>query len=77
MGLFAYLAQNFVHRLHSDIKDFRNDLGRLDGRLASLQTEIHRNTTELAVTRQETKALWRAVDGAYQRASDNGITCED
>lgn len=72
LALVSYLARSYAARIHDDLKSLRSAIDKLDGRLTGLQAEIHRNTIELAVGRQEVKALWRAVDGAYERASDNG-----
>ncbi len=37
-------------------------VNRLIGRFDSLETRAHAHTTEIAVVKNEMKALWRAVD---------------
>ena len=63
MAGFTALVRSYFDRIHKDVSC-------LTGRLDQIQTTLGENTKEIAVTRQEVKALWRYVDGGFNRASD-------
>lgn len=69
LGVFTFLVRSFFSRISSDLKELQSLVDKLGGRLDAIQNDIHRNTVETAVMKQELRAVWRFVD-AEPRASD-------
>lgn len=69
-GVFAYLVRYYFSGLRKDIKSVQKDVARTSGHIDALATELRANTVQLAITSTEIRALWRTVDGAYERTSD-------
>jgi ABC-type antimicrobial peptide transport system permease subunit len=71
VAVFSYLVKSYFKKIHDEIAGLRLCLGRLDGRLDALSSEIRANTVEGAQVRTEIKAVWRFIDGAHKRATDH------
>ncbi len=70
IGLLTFLVRSYFSRIQKDIADVRSSVDRFEGRFSSIADEMHRATVEMAVTRQEMKAVWKVLDGANRRSSD-------
>lgn len=70
VGLFTFLVKSFFGRIHDDLKTLRSSVDKLDGRFDLLQGEGRQTVTELAVVRQELKAVWRFVDRMNEEADE-------
>lgn len=69
-GVLLFLVKSFVGRIGEDLAELKATIQKFDGRFEAIQKDVRDNTIESAVTRQETSALWRAIDGSFNRASD-------
>lgn len=70
MGLFTFLVRSFFSRIHDDLKALKSSIDKFDGRLTHMQEEARDLQVNLAVAKQELRAVWRHIDNAHQRASD-------
>jgi ABC-type antimicrobial peptide transport system permease subunit len=70
VAVFSYLVKSYFKKIHDELAGLRLCIGKLDGRLDALSSEIRANTVEGAQVRTEIKAVWRFIDGAHKRATD-------
>jgi septal ring factor EnvC (AmiA/AmiB activator) len=68
----AYFIRHYFDSLKKDIASVERGIASIHGQITSLQNDIRANTTAMAVTTTEMKAIWRYIDNAPKRASDNG-----
>lgn len=71
VGLLGFLLRSFFSKPAHDIDELKASIAKLDGKIAALVEGLHKETTELAVARQEIRAVWRIIDGAGKRSSDS------
>lgn len=71
-GVLSYLARHFLQSIERDQKLVLSAVGKIEGKIEALTEEIRRSTLSQAKTQAELKAIWRFIDGAHLRATDNG-----
>lgn len=70
VGALTFLVRHYFATLRKDIADAQKDFAKIAGHIDALATEIRQNTIQSAITSTEVKAIWRHLDGAYERTSD-------
>lgn len=71
VGGIAYLVKHYLASFKKDLSHLSLAIAKLEGKVDSLSNDVRENTVEMAVSRKEFEAVWRAIDGAYGRASDS------
>lgn len=72
LAVLGYLVNFYFGKIHKDIEELKMSLSKSDGRFEPLQNDLRENTIELIKLRSEVSAMWRFIDGANRRSSDNG-----
>jgi hypothetical protein len=71
VAFLSFVIRHYFTLLRKEFNDGAKDIAALAGRIDALAADVRANTVQSAITSTEIKALWRTVDGAYERASDN------
>lgn len=71
-ALFTFLVRHYFASIRKDIHKFGEYVAKVDGRVETLIASDRINVAAIAGLSAESRALWRMVDGAHNRASDNG-----
>jgi hypothetical protein len=74
VAFLSFVIRHYFTLLRKEFNDGAKDIATLKGHLEALASDIRANTTANAVLTTEVRALWKFIDGAYERASDNSRT---
>lgn len=69
VALLTFLVRSFFQQFTREIKELKSSVDAFSGELKTVREDARENTTQIAVTRQELKAVWRFIDH-HKRASD-------
>lgn len=70
LGCIGFFVRSYFKHLERELKALAITMGKFEGHLTAIQTDLRSNSIEVVKVTTQLSALWRWVD-AKPRATDN------
>ena len=71
VGALFFVIRHYFTLLRKEFNEGTKGIAEIKGHIDALAADVRANTIQSAITATEIKAIWRHLDGAYERTSDN------